>query len=145
MFVISQGILKVRNILTYFREVFVILTLFRKVFVISQGIPKVRNILKCLWQIFFYFLVRFYIRFWGEKRKIFFLTIFLHRVLAVWKREISLPVGSKTASRGKLGIVVLWRVTGNTLTTKEKEKWEIVGTILVNSREIPVYFFVKAR
>ena len=30
-----------------------------------------RATLKCLWQIFFYFLVRFYIRFWCEKRKKF--------------------------------------------------------------------------
>ena len=28
-------------------------------------------LLKCLWQTLFYFLVRFYIRFWGEKRKKF--------------------------------------------------------------------------
>ena len=26
-----------------------------------------------------------------------------------------------------------------------KEKWEIVGTILVNNQDNPVYFFVKAR
>ena len=55
MFVISQGIPKLRNIFTYFRKVFVIsqgipklllniLTYFREVFVISQGIPKLRNI-----------------------------------------------------------------------------------------------------
>ena len=95
--------------------------------------------------IFFIFLLDSTLGSDAKNEKIFLLAIFLQRVLAVWKREISLPVGSKTASRGKLGIVVLWRVTGNTLTTKVKEKWEIVGTILANNREIPVYFFAKAR
>ena len=32
-------------------------------------------------------------------------TIFLHRVLAVQNREISLPVGAKTAQGGNLGLV----------------------------------------
>ena len=71
----------------------------------------------CPWQIFFISLLH---STWGsdmKSEKIFPVAIFLHRVLAVWKREIWLPVGSKTASRGKLGIVGLWHVTGNTLTT----------------------------
>ena len=73
---------------------------------------------------------------WSEKK--ISLAIFLHRVLAVWKREILLPFGSKASSREKLGAVELWRVTGNTVTAKRKKR-EILGTILVNNRKIPVY------
>ena len=38
---------------------------------VSWGMTVWTSPLKCLWQIFFYFLVTFYIRFWCEKRKNF--------------------------------------------------------------------------
>ena len=41
-----------------------------------------------------------------KSENIFLVAIFLHPVLAAGKHEISLPIGSKTASRGRLGIVV---------------------------------------
>ena len=65
--------------------------------------------------IFFIFLIHSTLGSDVKSEKIFLVAIFLHAVLAVWKHQISLPVGSKTALRGKLGIVALWRVTGNTL------------------------------
>ena len=61
--------------------------------------------LKCLWQIlFFYFLVRFYIRFWCENRKKFPSSDFPS------PRFSRLKTWNFTSGwiRGKLGIVVLW-------------------------------------
>jgi len=42
-----------------------------------------------------------------KKENIFPLAIFLHRVLAILNSEILLPLESKTASSGKLGIAWL--------------------------------------
>ena len=56
-------------------------------------------------EFFFIFLIE---STWDPDMKIikkFSISNFLHRVLAVQKREISLPVGSQTAQSGDLGIV----------------------------------------
>lgn len=67
-----------------------------------------------------------------ESETNFPVRIFLHRVLVVWTRGILLPVGSKTASIGKLGLVGLLCVTENTLTTKRTRS---------DNQEIPVCHF----
>ena len=53
---------------------------------------------------------------WDPDMKIikkFSISNFLHRGLAVQKREISLPDGSQTAQSGDLGIVEPWRQNKN--------------------------------
>ena len=83
---------------------------------------------------FLYFLVKIYNMFWYEKRKEFPLAIFIHRALAVWKREIL----------RKLGIVGLLRVTGNTLTTKRKWSEKTVGTFSSTVGKSQLIFYQRS-
>ena len=68
-------------------------------------LPVCNDIKVYMTNIFFIFLIE---STWDPDMKIiknFLISNFLHRVLAVQKREILLPVGSQTAQSGDLGIV----------------------------------------
>ena len=88
---------------------------------------------------FFYFLVTFYIRIRCEKRENFSRSDSSSPRFTHLKTEIWLPVGSKNRVKKETGDS--WVVTCHRehIDNKTKEKWEIIGTILVNNREIPVY------